>query len=122
MWYVDFRDKATFDCCQDHFSKILNQCLSLNYGTNSQHKKDKPYMTDALISLIYLLFFRQYNPHFVNDNSSEYDQAINLCRKLQSSEIKSKRANLEVPLNQFFEQLLNGSATQEHVRNMIEID
>lgn len=34
----------------------------------------------------------------------------------------AERANLKIPLNQFFEQLLDGSATQEQVSNMIEID
>ena len=34
----------------------------------------------------------------------------------------TQKENLAIPLNQFFEHLLDGSATQEQVSNMIEID
>ena len=114
LWYANFEnDRLSLEIFSQHFIKILSHCLTLN---------DCEYLRDALISLIYLLTFREIDPHFVEQGSEAYNQSKKLCEKLAHTEIKSK--NVELPLNQFFEQLIDGSATQEQVSNsnMIEID
>jgi hypothetical protein len=69
-----------------------------------------------------LLTFREINPQFVERGSAPYILSKKLCDRLNLTPILSKKANIEIPLNQFFEQLLDVSATQEQVSNMIEID
>lgn len=118
LWYANFEsDRLSLGIFSQHFTKILSHCLTLNVY------KDRQYLTDALISLIYLLTFREIDPHFVEQGSHAYAQSKNLCEKLVRNPIRSRKANIDdMSLNQFFEQLLDGSATQEQVRNMIEID
>jgi len=118
LWYANFEsDHLSLEIFSQHFTKILSHCLTLNVY------KDRQYLTDALISLIYLLTFREIDPHFVEQGSHAYAQSKNLCEKLVRNPIRSRKANIDdMSLNQFFEQLLDGSATQEQISNMIEID
>ncbi|NJN76647.1 MAG: hypothetical protein HC796_11315 [Synechococcaceae cyanobacterium RL_1_2] len=118
LWYVDINNTSLLEIYKQHFDIIVSHCLSLNANIPSE----KSYIRDALIALIYMLTFREISPQFVEKDSSAYNQAQKLCDSLQTTPILSRKANIEDPLNQLFEQLLDGSATQEQVRNMIEID
>ena len=116
LWYVDLNDKSLISIYSQNFTSITTQCLSLN------PHNDKSYIRDALIALIYLLTFREVDSQFVEVGCDSYKQAKKLCDKLKPTPILSRKANIDMPLNYFFEQLLDGSATQEQVSNMIEID
>lgn len=118
LWYVDMGNPQLIPTYNKHFLVITNHCLTLN----ANNPRERTYTRDALIALIYLLTFREIDPHFVEKGSQSYNKSKKLCDKLTRSPILSKKANIELPLNQFFEQLLDGSATQEQVSNMIEID
>ena len=118
LWYVDFNDKSLVSIYSRNFTSITTQCLSLNPHNN----KSNTYIRDALIALLRLLTFREVNPQFVEVGCDSYKQAKKLCDKLKPTPISSQKANIDMPLNHFFEQLLDGSATQEQVSNMIEID
>jgi hypothetical protein len=118
LWYANLEsDHLSPEIFSQHFIEILSHCLTLNVS------RDRKYLTDALISLIYLLTFREIDYRFVEKGSHAYAQAKKLCEKLVRNPIRSRKANIDdMSLNQFFEQLLDGSATQEQVSNMIEID
>jgi hypothetical protein len=118
LWYANFEGgHLSLEIFSQHFTKILSHCLTLNVSA------DRKYLTDALISLIYLLTFREIDAKFVEKGSQLYSQSKKLCEKLVQNPIRSRKANIDdMSLNQFFEQLLDGSATQEQVSNMIEID
>jgi len=118
LWYVDINDRSLLQTYQQHFINILNHCLTLD--ASIEH--DNIYIKDALIALIYLLTFREINPQFVERGSASHNQSKRLCTRLNSTPISSTKANIEVPLHQFFEQLLDGSATQKEVDDMIKID
>ncbi|WP_146184270.1 hypothetical protein [Microcystis sp. 0824] len=111
-------DHSLIPTYNKHFLTITNYCLTLN--ANIPHEIS--YIRDALIALIYSLTFREIDPHFVEQGSPAYAQSKQLCEKLVPNPIRSRKANIDVSLNQFFEQLLDGSATQEQISNMIEID
>jgi len=117
LWYANPEsDCLSLEVFSQHFTEILTHCLTLNVS------RDHNYLRDALISLIYLLTFREIDPHFVEQGSPAYAQSKQLCEQLVPNPIRSRKANIDVSLNQFFEQLLDGSATQEQISNMIEID
>ncbi|MBD2152462.1 hypothetical protein H6F44_20410 [Pseudanabaena sp. FACHB-1277] len=118
MWYMDFKDLSVTNICKQHFNSLIIYCNSLN-GSVSKHES---YLRDVLIALIYLMTFRESDPEFVKKDSSVYGEAKSLCRKLDPHPIRSQKTIIEVPLNSFFDQLLDGNVTQEQVRNMIEID
>jgi hypothetical protein len=118
LWYVDMNDRSLIPTYSKHFLAITNYCLTLN----AKIPRERPYITDALIALIYSLTFREIDDQFVEKGSQLYSQSNKLCEKLAENPILSRKAGVELPLNHFFEQLLDGSATQEQVSNMIEID
>lgn len=118
LWYVDFQNKEAFTVYQSHFDKIVSYCLTLDANLPAH----KSYTRDALIALIYLLSFRSSESTFVERGSVFYSRAKQLCRILSSNPILSRKANIDVPINEFFEQLLDGKATQETIQRMIEID
>ncbi len=118
IWYVDFSDPLVTNICKQHFGILMNYCHSLEANI----PKNISYLRDALITLIYLLTLRESDPEFVKKDSQLYSEAKKLCQKLYFNPIKSTKANIEFPLNSFFDQLLDGNITQEQVRNMIEID
>ena len=123
LWYANFEDdRLLLEIFSQHFTQILCHCLTLNISSDREYSSNRKYLTDALIALIYLLTFREIDSQFVERGSLAYNQSKKLCEKLMHTKIKSQKANLKIPLNQFFEQLLDGSATQEQVSNMIEID
>jgi len=117
IWYFDFSELNDIKLFENHFCMLLDYCLNNLENTSN-------YLQDALIALIYLLTFREIDSKFVDKDSQSYDQSKRLCEKLKQISIKpSKASNIDdMSLNQFFEQLLDGSATQEQVSNMIEID
>ena len=118
LWYININDDSLIKTYERHFSILVNYCSTLNANL----PRDKGYIRDALISLIYILTFREIDPLFIEKDSPSYNQSKFLCKKLKQTPILSRKANLNVPLNDFFEQLLDRSATQELVSNMIEID
>lgn len=117
MWYLDFDDSCFKKVCSEHFSLITQYCLSLDAV------QDEVYIRDALISLIYLLTFREIDDQFVQKDSDIYVCAKKLCQKLQLNPLQSKKANInDMSLNQFFDKLLDGMATQEEIVGMVEIE
>lgn len=118
LWYVDFGDSRAIDY-QQHFRLILEY---LNQECDVSHQSNKDYLRDALFALIYLLTFRENDPEFVKLGSSEYQLGKQLCSKLEGYPIRSRRANIDMSLNEFFAILLDGKATQEQASQMIEID
>jgi hypothetical protein len=117
LWYVDFNNSQGFLEYNKHFNVIVEYCLNVELN-----QKNKNYLQDALIALIYLLTFRENDPNFVSLNSPEYSQAKQLCQRLQSFPIRSKKANIDIPLNEFFEKILDGKATAEDTERMLTID
>jgi len=119
LWYVDINNISFLETYKRHFDILVNHCLTLNASI----PREKSYIRDALIALTYMLTFRETSTQFVEKDSPAYAQAKILCNRLKEIPILSRKANVnDMSLNQFFEQLLDGSATQEQVRNMIEID
>jgi len=118
LWYVDMNDRSLISTYNKHFLTIINHCLTLNVNI----PQERSYIRDALIALIYLLTFRETDAQFVEKGSQLYSQSKKLCEKLAGNPILSRQADVELSLNQFFEQLLDGSATPKQGRNMIEID
>lgn len=118
LWYVDMNDSSLLKTYDHQFLILINHCLTLN--ADLPHVRD--YIRDALISLIYILTFREVDPLFIEKGSQAYNLSKVLCEKLRQTPISSKKANLDVPLNEFFDRLLDRTVTQEQVSNMIEID
>lgn len=113
LWYLNFEETSKWLNYQQHFSDIINHCLTLNYEEN----KNKGYFQNALICLVYLLTFREINSDFVLENSHNYQLAKQLIYKLENYQIRSKLVSHEndVSLNELFARLLDGNATGDDI-------
>lgn len=118
MWYVNFEDPLIANICKQHFGNLVNYCYNLELSI----PKNISYLRDALITLIYLLTFRESDPNFVKKDSPLYREAKSLCRRLDSHPIRSQKTTIDIPLNSFFDQILDGNVTQEQMISMIQID
>lgn len=120
MWYMDFSDRSLIPDPEAIFQAITQECM----GRDIQDNRNIPYVQDGLICLIYLLTLREtWQPDFIKKESLAYQQAKQLCHKLESRPIRSQQANVDgASLNEFLERLLDGEATAQDVRNMLEID
>jgi hypothetical protein len=114
LWYLDFKTAAPICNYRQHFINLVQA---------SQNKLNQnEYLRDALFALIYLLSFREIDPEFAKAGSENYKFAKQLCGRLKNQPIRSKKANIDISLNEFFEQLLDGKATAEQTLKMLEID
>lgn len=122
LWYLDFDQARHFINYRKHFKCLLDQLLDLSLKSSWENHKD--YFRDALITLIYLLSFREYDPEMVSEDSEEYRKARQLCNWLRrsGSNIRSRRAQIDMSLSDFLATLLDGTATQENASKMIEIE
>jgi hypothetical protein len=122
LWYLDFDKPHCLVDYRKHFKCILDHLLDLSQ--KNLQKDYREYFKDALITLIYLLSFREYDPEMVSEDSEEYQKARQLCDRLRLSglDIRSKKAQIDMSLSDFLATLLDGTATQENASKMIEID
>lgn len=117
VWYFNFNNDEQFLDYEQHFEQIITYSLTLNPSDN----KNKGYLQNALITLIYLLTFRQYNSDFVKENSPLYHQAKKLCQNLQYHSITTSQVKINIPLNEFFEKILDGNMTGKEAEIIITI-
>lgn len=117
VWYFNFNNADKFLDYQQHFSAIISYTLTLNPSDN----RDRVYLQNALITLIYLLTFRENNPNFVIKNSTLYSQSQKLCQHLRNNPITTQQVKIYMSLNDFFEKILDGNMTGIEVDSMITI-
>jgi hypothetical protein len=115
VWYFNFNNGEQFLDYKQHFNDIITYTLTLNPRDNSS------YLQNALITLIYLLTFRQYDANFVIENSTLYNQSKNLCQQLQYHPITTTQVKINMSLNEFFDKILDGNMTGIEVDDMITI-
>lgn len=118
LWYVDF-NQPEFIGYEKHFEHLSGYLHQQLLSRNSNI--DQFYIQDSLFALIYLLTFRGINPNFVSVDSTHYKIAKDICVAIKDNPIHSQIANIDMSLNDFFETLLDGRATQEQASRMIEI-
>lgn len=120
LWYLNFEEASTWLNYQQHFSDIINHCLTLNYEEN----KNKGYFQNTLLCLVYLLTFREINSEFVLENSHNYQSAKQLVNKLENCQIRSNLVQIKdnLSLNELFAQLLDGKASGDYIPKIEIVD
>jgi hypothetical protein len=118
LWYLNFDEACSFLPYKNHFDLILNQMLSLDLLLNAS----RDYLRDGLIALIYLLSFREYDSSMVAIGSNTYTLSKQLCDHLRKKPIRTQKIAINASLNDFFETLLDGVATEENAKRLLEIE
>jgi len=117
-WYLNFEEACHFLNYRQHFESILQEMLLSDPAVSS----GKEYLRDGLIALIYLLSFREYDHEMVAINSQVYHLAKRLCRKLEVANITTSQLDIDGHLSDYLETLLDGVATEENAKRLLEIE
>lgn len=105
VWYFNFNNGEQFLDYKQHFNDIITHTLTL-----PNDNRNRGYLQNALITLIYLLTFRENDANFVTKNSRLYNQAKKLCQNLQGCHISANQFKIDMSLNEFFDEILDGKA------------
>ena len=114
LWYLEFRLNNKFIPYKNHFQSIIQYALS--------NESNRSYYQDALISLIYLLTFRELDKEFCLAGSDEYIEAKKLCKKLSKNPVFSKQISRDKSLNEIFEEFLDGIADSGQIPNLLNVE
>ncbi|MTJ08557.1 hypothetical protein [Anabaena sp. UHCC 0204] len=115
LWYYDFNSSASFLNYQEHFTKIMNYLLTKYYT-----KFSGIYKKFAFLSLIYILTFRAHDSQFCQPNSKEFLLAKQVIEHFKHDRIILNTVSREKPLNQYFQELIEGCSTADEIENLLQ--
>ncbi len=99
---------------RDHFTAILEYLLSKN-PNNFKYQ----YKQNAFLSLLYLLTFRANDKVFCQHGSNEMRMAERVINHFRDDRIILKQVSQEKPLNNFFQEMIEGTATEDDVTSLL---
>jgi hypothetical protein len=117
LWYYNFNNPNILLDYRDHFCKILNHLLSKNALEFSLQ-----YKQNAFISLMYLLTFRAFDPSFCQKESTEIKLAYQVIEHFRSDKINFNKIDKKRSLPELFEEMIEGTASESNIKNMIKIN
>lgn len=113
MWYFDFQlssDSNQSVNYKKHFGLIAK---------NLTLQSSNEYQQGAFLALIYLLTYRSKEHNFCRSGSPERNQAEEAIKRFQDKPVKLNEVSREKTLNQIFQELLNGQASEADVECLI---
>jgi hypothetical protein len=114
LWYLEFRLNDKFIPYKNHFQSIIQYALS--------NESNRSYYQDSLISLIYLLTFRELDKEFCLAGSDEYIEAKKLCEKLSKNPVFAYQISRDKSLNEIFEEFLDGVADNKQILDLLNVE
>lgn len=114
LWYYNF-DAVNLVNYRTHFTAIMEYLLSKPY-TSFNHQ----YKQNAFLSLLYLLTFRANDNLFCQRNSQEMRIAESVINHFSNDRIILNTVSREKPLNQFFQEMIAGTTTEDDLRNLVQ--
>ena len=115
LWYYNFASTAISVEYQNHFIAIMEYLLS-----KPHQDFDGQYKQNAFLSLLYLLTFRDRDTDFCKPGTDEFSLAQKVIEHFQSDRIILKAVSEEKSLNQFFQEMLDGCATEDDIGNIVQ--
>jgi hypothetical protein len=114
LWYYNF-DAVNLVNYRTHFTAIMEYLLSKPYSSfNHQYKQN------AFLSLLYLLSFRANDNLFCQRNSQEMRIAESVINHFSNDRIILNTVSREKPLNQFFQEMIAGTTTEDDLGNLVQ--
>jgi hypothetical protein len=115
-WYSEFEyTTAEFEYSK-HFKCILNHLLDPRVNVSNT------YLQNALLSLIYLLTFREIDELFCVRNSEEFELAKMVIDLYRGRPVRLNRIGKNKSLNQYFYELLCGTSSGDAIANLLQVD
>ncbi len=114
VWYYKFEYTNNLVKYRDNFTAILEYLLSKN-PNNFKYQ----YKQNAFLSLLYLLTFRANDKVFCQHGSDEMRMAERVINHFRDDRIILKQVSQEKPLNNFFQEMIEGTATEDDVTSLL---
>jgi len=115
LWYYNFDSSVYVVDYKLHFTKILEYLLS-KASSDFNHI----YKQNAFLSLLYLLSFRSRDRVFCQYGSEEMRMAERVINHFATDRIIFTQISREKSLNQFFQEMIEGSATADDLTSLIQ--
>ncbi|MBA3922481.1 MAG: hypothetical protein H0X31_12595, partial [Nostocaceae cyanobacterium] len=115
LWYYDFDSPVDFIDYRLHFNKILEYLL-----TKASNDFNNTYKQNAFLSLLYLLSFRSRERVFCQHGSAEMRMAERVINHFSTDRIIFTQISREKSLNQFFQEMIEGTATADDLTSLIQ--
>ena len=77
------------------------------------------YKQDAFLCLLYLLTFRTNDQAFCQSGSNEMRMAERVINHFKDDQIILRQVSQEKPLNHFFQEMIEGTATEDDVASLV---
>jgi hypothetical protein len=118
MWYFDFSEMGQNQASQsidyrNHFRKIVQYLDEQSTKTNWQNKQN------GFLALIYLLTFRMIDTDFCQPHTPERQMAEQMLSRYEGTDVRFKQIDTPKSLNQLFQELLEGNASETDVDALI---
>jgi len=114
LWYYNFESADNFVNYRDNFTAILDYLLSKAASNfNSYYKQN------AFLALLYLLSFRANDKVFCQHGSDEMRMAEKVIHHFRDDRIILRQVSQEKPLNNFFQEMIEGTATEDDVASLL---
>jgi hypothetical protein len=113
LWYYNF-DAVNLVNFRAHFTAIIKYLLN-----KSPSEFEDQYKQNAFLSLLYMLSFRANDKSFCQHNSSEMRMAERVISHFSKDRIILKQVSQEKPLNQFFQEMISGTITEDDLGNLL---
>ncbi|MGI2906645.1 hypothetical protein [Tolypothrix sp. VBCCA 56010] len=114
LWYYNF-DTVNLVNFKVHFTAIIEYLLSKPH-TNFHEQ----YKQNAFLSLLYLLSFRANDKVFCQQGSEEMRMAERVISHFSKDRIILKQVSKEKPLNQFFQEMIAGTITEDDLGKLLQ--
>ncbi|NEU71860.1 hypothetical protein PI95_004545 [Hassallia byssoidea VB512170] len=113
LWYYNF-DAVNLVNFRAHFTAIMEYLLN-----KSPSEFEYQYKQNAFLSLLYLLSFRANDKSFCQHNYEEMRMAERVISHFSKDRIILKQVSQEKPLNQFFQEMIKGTITEDDLGNLL---
>lgn len=119
VWYSKF-DYTTneFDYLS-HFQALLKYLIDKD---ELQQDKFQEYRSNAFLSLIYLLTFREFDQDFCISDSKEFQLSEKVVDLYKKYPVYLRRISSKKSLNDYFEELLHGNSSTQAVSKLLRVD
>lgn len=116
LWYYNFDSPINPLDYRAHFTVIIEYLLN-----KPPEKFEYQYKQNAFLSLLYLLTFRAPDKSFCQQGSSEMRMAERVINHFSRNRIISTQVSRNKPLNQFFQEMIEGTATEDDLNDLVEV-
>ncbi len=118
LWYFNYN----YDNIKNSISYYQHFQDLCSYLIRHQSSLEKENKTNAFLCLIYLLNFREKDLGFCTLNTKEYRLGQEVINRYTTEKITLRAVSEKKALNQYFQELLEGTMSEAEIGGLLELD